>query len=225
MKAIILYFTLSICILADERKRFDELELVDGKVYKKVVIRKKNPDSISIMHASGMATIPYEKIRGLDQNLMGGFDEKEALAYRKKIEAKEEARRAVADKIIESRKKNSNKASEETLKPSKPESAKTNNAKVPSILNTAWIADFTYTHNGEIKKGEIRIRFSSGGKVYTYKKKPHNHNLYPINWRQNGNRIDVLYNTGKKDSYTLSGKHLKGGGYSFRHSTLTLKTK
>lgn len=78
---------LSLCGLGfshGETKTYKELTLVNGKKYQSVTIRKIEPDGIRIMHASGMAKIPYEKLNQEIQEELGGFDPEKAQAFREK---------------------------------------------------------------------------------------------------------------------------------------------
>lgn len=89
---------------ADEIK-IKELFLVDGKKYESVTVRKIEPDGIRIMHAGGMAKIPYEKLTEELQKELGGFDPEKANQYRDKDAKSQKKAAEVAYKKHKQRKK------------------------------------------------------------------------------------------------------------------------
>lgn len=79
-KLIILLLFSTVCF-ADEIK-LDNLTIGE-KTYTNVVITKKNPDGISIMHESGTARINYKSLPPEIVKLVGGFDRESAEKYKK----------------------------------------------------------------------------------------------------------------------------------------------
>lgn len=61
-----------------EPVKWDKLTLINGKVYEDVTMLRKKAYGISILHSTGAAGIPYEKLPIAIQNELGGFDSGEA---------------------------------------------------------------------------------------------------------------------------------------------------
>jgi len=75
--------------------RAEDLTTTEGKVYKEVTIRKVEPDGLAIMHAEGMAKVPFTKLSQEIQK-KHGYDPEKAKEFAEKQEA---TRKATEDGI------------------------------------------------------------------------------------------------------------------------------
>lgn len=108
MKCILfLVWALSIASVWSEGLKFESITTTEGKVYKKVTISKVTPAEIRIIHESGAASIPFEKLP-LEIQHRFNYDPLDAYEYREK-EAKEQAK---LRKILN--RKQNNKVSEQS---------------------------------------------------------------------------------------------------------------
>ena len=73
---------LALPLSATAPTEYKTLTLTNGKVYESVKVREIEPDGIRIMHAGGMAKVPYEKLTEETQKELGGFDPKKAKEFR-----------------------------------------------------------------------------------------------------------------------------------------------
>lgn len=81
---------------AEKPTKFDSLVTTDGKSYSGVTVREVTPSGIRIMHESGTATIPFEKLPKEIQDQFGGFDPDKAAEHVKQ----EAARQRMAEEAL-----------------------------------------------------------------------------------------------------------------------------
>lgn len=95
MKAIIaLVLVMTAAAIGDEfQKEFAEIKTANGKVYKKVIVRKVEPDGISIMHETGAAKLLYDDLSDELQEAFG-YDPEAAEEYQRTAQAHSRAAEA-----------------------------------------------------------------------------------------------------------------------------------
>ena len=91
---------LSLPMSAAPPTEYKMLTLTNGKKYESVTIREIELDGIRIMHAGGMAKIPYEKLTEETQKELGGFDPEKAKKTRAERKIAEAKNLAAIDKSI-----------------------------------------------------------------------------------------------------------------------------
>lgn len=93
----ILFLSLTLTMLGQSPpKEFERLETTKGKVYEHVKVRKVEPDGIAIIHDSGTAKVPFEK---LSPELQAAFsyDPAKAAEHRAASDAAQAKAEAAAD--------------------------------------------------------------------------------------------------------------------------------
>lgn len=96
MKALVICAILGLVgVLFGEEVQMKFAELLE---YKGVTVTKIEPDGVNIMHESGLAKIPYEKLTPELQAKFGGFDAAKAAEFRKKRNKAESAYHQAIDK-------------------------------------------------------------------------------------------------------------------------------
>lgn len=82
----------------DYPKKLDKLTTEAGEIFEKVTVNKVTPSGIRIFHSKGISAIPYEELTEDLQEKFGGFDPKEAAAYRAAQNKKQNALRRALDR-------------------------------------------------------------------------------------------------------------------------------
>jgi len=77
--------------------RAEDLTTTEGKVYKEVTIRKVEPDGLAIMHAEGLAKVPFTKLSAEIQK-KHGYDPAKAKEFAEKQEAQQKANEDAIDR-------------------------------------------------------------------------------------------------------------------------------
>jgi len=105
MKRILpLLLSLFPLLLAAEEEKMDELVTLDGKFYQAVTVRKVEPDGISILHKTGSAKVPFDKLSE-ELQMKYGYDEAAAADYRQQVAEAQRARVAAEQAASEKWKK------------------------------------------------------------------------------------------------------------------------
>lgn len=111
MKAIFFIFLLLASGICAEEANL-EIVTTDGKKYSGVTIRKIEPDGLSILHSSGVAKVPFEKLPE-DIRVKYGYDEADAAEHRAKLA---EAEKRMAEAQQAAREKQREESREEEVK-------------------------------------------------------------------------------------------------------------
>ena len=162
MKKQLMIFILIIMSATAEEEKLKSLTTADGKTYKSVSVMKVTPASIRIIHSSGAASIPLEKLSAELQQKYN-YDPEKAKIYKSKVDKANSAYIKKQDALI--RKQREQQRAKTKLK-SEMAKAQKSHFIVVQVTKGGVLARYYYPggvgNDGSGRRVVVRSRSSSG---------------------------------------------------------------